>query len=193
MKPHRSRLALVITLALLALAAQALSARVKVKVDFEPAFDFKKVRTWGWRSPTPGDVLMARTYQDDAEAMRKRAEPVILDAVPYEMKRRGLAQADTAPDLMLTYYLLLSTSMSTQELGQFAQLSKWGLPPFTGATQSLEFFLRGSLVLDLSAAGSVVWRGVAQAEIKPDAEERKRIAILREAVRDLLAKFPPRK
>jgi hypothetical protein len=52
---------------------------------------------------------------------------------------------------------------------------------------------RGSLVLDLSANGQVVWRGVAQANIKVDADERKREQLIREAVRDLLAKYPVRR
>ena len=50
---------------------------------------------------------------------------------------------------------------------------------------------RGSLVLDLSANGSVVWRGVAQANIKFDVDEKKRETLIREAVRDLLKRFPP--
>jgi hypothetical protein len=51
---------------------------------------------------------------------------------------------------------------------------------------------RGSLVLDLSAKGTVVWRGVAQAEIKMDADDKRREALVREAVRDLLRRYPPR-
>ena len=43
----------------------------------------------------------------------------------------------------------------------------WGLPLFPQATQSLKVLNQGALVLDLSAKGAVVWRGVAQAQIKP--------------------------
>ena len=50
----------------------------------------------------------------------------------------------------------------------------------------------GSLVLDFSANGTVVWRGVAQAQIKMDADDKKREAILREGVRDLLKRYPPK-
>ena len=51
---------------------------------------------------------------------------------------------------------------------------------------------QGSLVLDLSAKGTVVWRGVAQANIKIDADDKKREALLREGVRDLLRRYPPK-
>ena len=52
---------------------------------------------------------------------------------------------------------------------------------------------QGSLVLDLSAKGHVVWRGVAQAQIKPGcADGKKREALLRDAVREVLKRYPPK-
>ena len=48
------------------------------------------------------------------------------------------------------------------------------------------------MVLDLTAQDVVVWRGVAQAQIKPDAPTDKRESLLREAVRDLLKRYPPK-
>ena len=192
MIPRRSPRTVAAVLSALALSAHAVSARVDVKVEFNKAFDFKAVRTWAWDSPR-GDVKMARTQEDDPDAMRERAEPIIIDAVTIEMTRRGLQPAFPA-DLVVTYYLLMTTSMSAQTLGQFLPaVPEWGLPPFEGATQSLKMMNRGSLVLDLSAKGQVVWRGVAQANVKFDADERKRETLIREAVRDLLAKYPARR
>lgn len=180
-------------LAMLGLAVQITSARIDVKVDFDKNFDFKSVRTWTWATPQPGDVKMARTKEDDPEAMRRLAEPVILEAMNAETKRRGLEPASGAPDVVITYYLLMSTTMSAQTMGQFLPaVSGWGLPPFEGATQSLKIMNRGSLVLDMSAKDQVIWRGLAQANLKMDADIPERQKKLREAVRDLLAKFPPR-
>ncbi len=68
----------------------------------------------------------------------------------------------------------------------------WGLPPFLQATQSLKVMNQGSLVIDLAGGGNVVWRGVAQAKLKLDTDFKKREAILREGVRDLLKRFPPK-
>jgi hypothetical protein len=51
---------------------------------------------------------------------------------------------------------------------------------------------KGSLVLDLSSGGNVVWRGVAEANIAFDADDKKREKLLREGVRDLLKRFPPK-
>ena len=83
--------------------------------------------------------------------------------------------------------------MTAQTMGQFLPATTaWGLPPFAQATQSLKMMNQGSLVLDLSAKGVVVWRGVAQAKIEFGAEDKKREALLREGVRDLLRRYPPK-
>jgi hypothetical protein len=164
---------------------------VDVRVDFNKTFDFKSVRTWAWNPQGPGEVRMARTADDDPEAMRKRAEPLILEAMAAEMSRRGLQTATEQPDLTATYYLLLTNSMSRHTLGQFLPATtEWGLPPFTGATQSLEVMNQGSLVLDMAAKGKLVWRGVAEAQLKIDADDKKRESVLREAVRDLVRRIP---
>ncbi len=169
------------------------AARVDVTIDFDKSFDFKAMRTYTWQTPQPGLVKMARTKDDDPETMRARAEPVILEAVAKEIGQRGLTPASDTADLTITYYLLLSTTMSAQTLGQFLPaVSDWGLPPFTGATQSLKVMNQGSLVLDLSARGNVVWRGLARANIKFDATDAAREALIREAIHDLLRRYPPR-
>ena len=51
---------------------------------------------------------------------------------------------------------------------------------------------RGSLVLDISANKEVVWRGIGQAELKPGQTTEKRAALIREAVADILKKYPPK-
>lgn len=176
------------------LAAGTLSGRVKVQVEYDKSFDFKNARSWGWASEL-GQVFVARTKDDSAALMRKRAEPIILDAVNKEMPQRGLTSASGgSSDLTIAYYLLLATSMDAQMMGQFLPaVGFWGLPPFQGATQSLEMMNAGTLVLDFRAKDGVVWRGVARAEIAFDATDEKREKLLREAVRDLLRRFPPKR
>lgn len=192
MKSPSSTLLAIAALVAVVLSLETVAARVDVKVDFDKTFDFKKVKTWGWHPQGPGDVKMARTQQDDPEAMRKRAEPIIVNAVTTEMGRRGLTSTASAPDVTVMYYLLLTTTMSTQTIGQFVpSTGEWGLPPIPGATQSIKMMNRGSLVLDISANGVVVWRGLAQANIKFDVDEKKRETLIRDAVRDLLKRFPP--
>ena len=161
-------------------------------MEFDKTFDFKPVRTWAWNPKGAGEVIMARTADDNPETMKRAAEPSILDEAAKVMASRKLQPATAEPDLTLTYYLLLSTGASAQTMGQFLPATTaWGLPPFAPSTQSLQVMNQGSLVLDFSANGTVVWRGVAQAQIKMDADNKKRESLLREGVRDLLRRFPP--
>jgi hypothetical protein len=188
-----STLAVLLAAATLLFDAPSLLARADVKIDFDKAFNFKAVRTWGWNPAGNGDVKMARSQGDDPARMKSRAEPLIVETFTAEMTGRGVPRADAAPDLIVTYYLLLTNSISAQTMGQFLPgQTAWGLPPFLQSTQSMEIMNRGALVLDFSANGTVVWRGVAQAQIKMDADDKKREAILREAVRDLVKRYPPK-
>jgi hypothetical protein len=173
------------------LAVQTALLAVDVKVAFDKKFDFKKVTTWAW-SEGYGQIMLARHKYDDKEAYRKVAEPIILDAVKTAMTQQGLKPAAGAPpDVTVAYYLLLTFGASTQTIGQFIPPTmEWGLPPFQGATQSLKFMNEGSLVIDLAANKEVIWRGLAQAEIKPDATNERREKLLRESVRDLIKRIP---
>jgi hypothetical protein len=171
------------------------SAAVKVRTQFDEKFDFSKPRTWAWNDTGAGEVKMARTADDDPEAVRKIAEPIIKQAVEAEFPARGVT-ASTAgtPDLEVTYYLLITVGTQSQQIGQFLPaVAAWGLPPLSGATQSYKVIEQGSLVLDISSNNKVVWRGIGQAEIKPGTPPEKRQARIREAVRDILKKYPPKK
>ena len=185
---------LMVCLGAIVLAAQVvLIARVDVKVEYDKKFDFKPVKTWAWNPDNPGEIRMARSQYDDPAAIRKEAEPIILESVAAEMKQCGLTEAKGVPDLKVTYYLLLTTGFSQQEMGQFLPaVAQWGLPPFPPATQALQAMNLGSFVIDLSAKEVIVWRGVAQAKLKIGTEPKKRESVLREAVRDLLKKYPTR-
>jgi hypothetical protein len=93
----------------------------------------------------------------------------------------------------MTYYLLLTVGTSSQTLGQFLpSTAQWGLPPFAPSTTSLEMIEQGSLVIDMSANDKLVWRGVGEAKIKVEFDRQKRANLLREGVRDLLGRFPPK-
>ena len=174
-------------------AVQSGSAAVKVRAEFDKTFAFKNARTFAW-APKPGAIMVARTPDDDPEDLQRRAEPMIVDAVNAELPRRGLALASEGADLTLHYYLLLTIGDSSQTLGQFLPpVTEWAIPPFSPSTTALKVFNSGSLVLDLSSKGQPVWRGIGEAEIKWSMDEEKRAVLIREAVRDILKRYPPKK
>jgi hypothetical protein len=175
------------------LAVKPGAAAVSVRADYDKTFDFTKAKTWGW-SVGVGDVIAGRTPKDDPEEIRKRAEPVIVSEVNTQMPGRGLQPANSSPDLTLRYYLLLTVGDQMQQMGQFVPaVVDWGLPLFPPATTSYKVIQKGSLVFDFSAKGKVVWRSVAEANIKMDYDPDSREKQLREAVRESLKKYPPKK
>jgi hypothetical protein len=177
----------------LALAVQPGDAAVKARVDYDKTFDFAKVKTWSWKPESPGQVVVGRTKDDDPEIVRQRAEPIIFDAVSKELPRRGLKQSTSTADVTLMYYLLLTVGSSSQTLGQFLpSTAQWGVPPFAPNTTSLEMIEQGSLVIDMVANGKPVWRGIGEARISLDHDQEKRAELLREGVRELLRRYPPK-
>jgi hypothetical protein len=193
LRPRPGITALAIVVAIV-VGVQSGAAKVKVRADFNKAFAFAQARTWGWNPKGAGDIMMGRTADDNPAAVKALAEPAIMKAVGLEMPKRGLVATATAPDLMLTYFLLLTVGNSAQTVGQFLpSTTAWALPPFVASTQSLEFIEQGALVLDLSAKGEVVWRGVAEAQLKWELDQQQRIAIVNDAVQKILARYPPKK
>ena len=175
----------------LALSIPAL-AGIKLKVDADKDFDFTTVKTWAW-SEGVGDIMMARTPKDDPEAARKLAQPIIMDTVAAQLPLRGLQMAKATPDLTLRYYMLLTIGDQSQTMGQFVPtVLDWGLPLFAPATTSYKVIRTGALVLDLRAKDKVVWRAVAEAEIKMDTDMKKREKLLADAVKEMLSKYPPK-
>ena len=171
----------------------AVGAGEKTRTKKAEGFDFRSLRTWSWHPDGAGDVKMAVSADDDPAPIRARWDPVIKDAVQKAFADRNLQTDTTSPQLHVTYYLLINTNMSAQTLGQFApNVPEWGLPPFSGATQSLRVFEQGSLVLDVSSTSTreLIWRGIVQAEINRDRTPEQREVRVRAAIADLVKKFP---
>jgi hypothetical protein len=181
---------------LTAVAATTIIAGVKVQSQSDQTFAFATLKTWAWNPSGPGDVKVWVTAESDPAPVKRQVEPIIMQAVDEQLAKRNFTRAEERPDFFVTYYVLVTLGMSSQQLGQFLpSLSEWGVPPFTAPTTSLKIYPEGSLVLDVAAGSTdrVVWRGVAQSEVKPDASDAERTKRVRDAVKDLLEKFPPKK
>jgi hypothetical protein len=173
-------------------------AKVNLRADYDKQFDFRAVKTWGWDIEEKGDVKMARSAEDDPAAIKRQFGPTIVDAITNELNQRGLSPTDAskAPDLRFHYYLLVTVGVNAQTAGQFLPaVPEWGLPPFTAQTTAFSIVQTGSLVLDAVSptVGRVVWRSIAQTEIETERTDDQRHKRLREVVRELVKRLPPRK
>ena len=188
---------LLFALALVALVAAPMAARVKVRTEFDPKADFTRLKTFAWPADGYGQVKMMLSKDDDPEALRKRFEPTLIEAAEKSLIAKGMvkAAAGQAPDFLVAYFALISVNTEAQTVGQFLPSTvAWGVPPFLATTSSLKIFEQGSLVVDVMTPDKhPMWRGVAQAEMhreKPQAEREKRV---REVITDILKQFPPKK
>ena len=185
-----------VVVGILALAAAVVQAGVKVRADFDKDYDFSKVRTFGWDAAGAGEVKLLMKEGGDPEQIRARWEPTIKDAVERELTKRGLVPATTGtPDIVMHYYFLSGPNSESQFRGQFVgAVPPWGLPDFEMTTTSFKIFEQGTLVLDFidGPKRQIVWRGVAEAEVNRQNSPAKRDQRLREAVGELLKKYPPK-
>ena len=175
------------------------AAKIKVKAEPDPAFDFSTVQTWAWDTDA-GDVMMARTPADDPAAVKARVDPLIRKFVSSAMTKRGLNEATGGqPHVMLHYYVLITVSQTGQYMGQFLpSVAYWGLPPFTAQSTAIDVATQGSLVLDAMVPGAVgdrkvIWRGMAQSTLDEEATDAKREARLQYAADELVKRFPLKK
>jgi hypothetical protein len=176
------------------------AAKLKVRAEPDPTFDFATLHTWAWDDDA-GDVVMARTQHDDPAPLKAFVDPRIRKYVEQELVKKGLrpAAAGAVPDFHLRYYVLVSINAQGQYMGQFLpSVPYWGLPPFDAGTTSLEVVTRGSLVLDALLPGTtgerrVIWRGIAQSTVEDIDPDPVREARLRNASAELIKRFPLKK
>jgi hypothetical protein len=183
-------------MALMLALSTIVAAGVKIKVMHrDKEFNFGAVRTWAWHPDGAGDVKMVLTADDDPVKMRERVEPTIKQAVEEALTSRGLSMLTNGqtPQLYVTYYVLLSTGANAETAQYFgATTPNWALPEVAEQTTNLRFLEQGSLVLDISSTANktVIWRGVAQAEIDRSRSEEERRARIQQAIKDLIKKLP---
>ena len=174
------------------------AAKIKVQAEQDPGFEFATVRTWAWDTEA-GEVIMARTANDDPAPVKARVDPLIRKYVEAEMAKKGKTLATSTPDVQLHYYVLVTVNTSGQHMGQFLPaVPYWGLPPFAPATTSLNIVTKGSLILDAMLPGAagqrpVVWRGVAQSTVSDGDSPQTREERIREASTELVKRFPLKK
>ena len=187
---------LALSVMLVVALATLVHAGMKVKAEFDMEYDFSKPRTFGWHPDGAGEVKLLMREGGDPEQIRARWEPTIKDAVQQEMTKRGLTPATSGvPDLYLNYYFLSGPNSEAQTRGQFiGAIPPWGVPDFEMTTTSLKIFEQGTLILDLidGPKRQITWRGIAEAEVDRQRTPVEREKRLREAVVELLKKYPPK-
>ncbi len=180
----------------LVVSTAVVASGIKIKTQHDKEFKWGGPTTYAWHPTGAGDVMLL-VADGKAGDIKQRLEPMVVQAVDNGMKQRGFTK-DTSGQaaFYVYYYVLIGVGTDAQQMGQFVPaVPNWGLPPLPGATQSIETYEKGSLVIDVTAVklGTVVWRGIAEAQVdraKTDAQRQQRVS---EAIAEMFKKFPPKK
>jgi hypothetical protein len=184
--------ALIVLLALGAVFVTGGCSQVSVQTDFDQTADFTALKTYAWyagEQPTTGDPRVDNPMLDQ----RVRA------AVETTLNEKGFQKTDTAPDFLLIYHAASSKEIgvtTTTASGYSAGYYGWNYvyaPMWTEQAASYTY-TQGSLILDVVDAKSekLIWRGSAQANVDDVNTQQQRKNLMNEAVRGMLAKFPPK-
>jgi hypothetical protein len=153
-----------------------------VDSDYDPAFDFSKLKTYEWAPPAPG--------------LDELVEKRVRTAVNSELQAKGYVLSADAPDFVIS--MLVTTATTTA--GSVGVGASVGIPvgrgtiSVGGGKSEPRVKEEGTLVLDFldTPSRSAIWKGTASAAIKGSSspeEQQKRIT---QVVAELLAKFPPK-
>jgi len=180
----------------LVLSTVLVAADVKVKTAQDKDFNFKGLKTYAWHPDGIGEVKVLQNTKDDPVDLKRRFEPIFVDALTQGLASRNLTLVTESPELYVNYYLLIGPGSSSQNMAMFLPpISYWGLPTFVPATTSLQIYEQGSLVIDVSSVsqGTIVWRGLAVAEVDRGRTEDERAQRIRDGIASLMKKFPSTK
>jgi Domain of unknown function (DUF4136) len=147
----------------------------KVTVEFDPAVDFSKFRTFAIRD----GQLNSKNPALNSELVKKRIEA----AIERDLTAKGLVVSSERPDLNMRYHF--GSARKVEAEAYPAGWRGWGTRvvrvPYT----------EGTLVIDLRDANtrSLVWRGIAR-EDKSDAAKIE--GKLDDMVKKSFDKYPPK-
>jgi hypothetical protein len=165
----------------------AACAGISVEHHFDPQADYATYRTWGW--------LPSESRRVDLRARDPAVEGHIREAIERDLEGKGLQKADSGePAIRVGYLLVLDEGLESQSLYERAD-PDWRYRNYGPATTTTRtgMLTVGTLVIDIFDTGrrELVWRGIAEGDVRPDQEPEQRQARINEAVRKILAEYPP--
>ena len=161
----------------------------KVKVDFDPNFDFPKIHHYQWRT---------HPIFDKHPELRDRystAIQLVMNATNQQLMKKGYQPVGSAPDVFLTFFVTAKDVTNTYTdmigpSGAWYGWYGWYMPPVWTVTRT-EQYLEGTLLMDMvdPKDTQLIWRASATDSIK---DFRNRDKNVDAAVKKIFKKFPPK-
>jgi hypothetical protein len=160
---------------------------MSISSDYDPAKteEMKTYKTYAWlpapRERVRGSALVGKRVQFVADQ--------VLQDKGYQLA------GQSAADFMIGWHGALDKKLSYSTVNSYYGYG-WGYWSGTGYSQTyVTEYKVGTLILDIVDAGDneLAWRGIASAEVYPQADEDYRNRQIEAAVRKMLDRFPPKK
>jgi len=156
-------------------------SRIRVKRDYDDAFDFSTLKTFSWleRPEKPFE------YLTNPVANRKQLDNYVRETVTRELERRGYLKTVVKPDFLVTHILEVQEKLYVHDMSyttDFRVDKSVALP-----------YRTGSLVLDFvdPTTSRLFWRGPASSVVADEQLDRYEVRQkVREAIKKILEEFP---
>ena len=170
------------------IAAFALAAcmNIQVETDYDTSADFGSLRTWDWW-PEMGVA--------DDPRISGLVDERVREALEAELPARGFAMATSSPDFYVVYHAVIEQKADVKEFGRRYRYTG-GFGRYGGGWRRSTYvdeYELGTLVVDVIRARdrALLWRGTASARIHERDSTARREQRIREAVEQMLERFPP--
>lgn len=151
---------------------------ISVNQDYDPAYDFSKLKSFGF-IPIPEDAGI-----DQLNATR------LGDAIKNELTAKGFTLSETA-DFGVALYFSSKTKTNIQSYGYGYGYGRWGGPGMGGV--DVTQYDEGTLMIDFidMTKKELIWRGSGTGTVSESPSVEERTANINYAVAQILAQFPP--
>lgn len=157
---------------------------ISVNQDYDPAYDFSKLKTYGFIPITEEAGI------DQLNATR------LGDAIKANLTAKGYTLSENA-DFGIALFFTKDTKTSIQSTGGYGYGYGYGYRGYGGMGGStyVTQYDEGTLVIDFvdMAKQELVWRGVGTGALSESPSVEERTANINNAVNQILAQFPPTK
>jgi len=154
---------------------------ITVNQDYDPAFDFSKLKTYGF-IPIPADAGIDQLSADKLDA-----------AIKNELNAKGYTIAEK-PDFGIALMFSQQTKTNIQSYGYGYGYGAWGRPGMygTGGVDVTQY-QQGTLIVDVidMANQKLVWRGTGSGVMSDSPSVEERTQNVNNAINQILAQFPP--
>jgi len=166
-----------------ALAGTGLLEAAKSGYDYDPEFDFSKLKRYAWKTHPVME-------ENPALARVAIAGDIVMSDGNEILMKRGYIPDEFEPDFYISFFV-----KGTLESKEHRFNSSWYYGPGTAWTSYQTFtsnFIDGTLVIDIvdAKSGKLVWRAFYQDKVHDWKKRHKQIS---QGVKKAFEKFPPKK